>query len=68
MMSKLSFARDVRLKKLNPVAPPFHRHSAKSKLIGRSCRVGDRVVVYQVVETTPTGEVMVTAETCFHFE
>ena len=48
--------REVRLRKVKPMAPPFHRHIARAKLTGRTCRVGDRVVVFEIVETDPAGE------------
>jgi len=58
----------VRLRKRKPLAPPFHRHIARSKMIGRTCRPGDHVVVYEVVDTDPPGEVRVTGQTVLHFE
>ena len=61
-------AREVRLRKVRPLAPPFHRHIARSKLVGRTCRTGDRVVVYEVAATDPPGEVRVTETTVLHFE
>ena len=56
------------LRKRRPVAPPFLRHIARCRLVGRTCKVGDRVVVYEVTATNPPGEVAVTAETVLHFE
>jgi hypothetical protein len=61
-------AREVTLKKLRPLAPPFHRHIARAKMLGRPCRVGDRIVVYEVVRTVPEGMVQVTDSTALHFE
>ena len=61
-------AQDVMLRKLSRLAPPFHRHIAPGKLLGKTCRVGDHVVVYQVTATTPPGRVRVTDKTVLHFE
>lgn len=59
---------EVVLRKRTPLAPPFHRHIAKARLRGRVCRVGDRVVVYEVVRTEPAGVVLVTDRTVLRFE
>ena len=67
-MSQLPQARDVTLRKLKPLAPNFHRHIARSKLLGRSCQVGDRVVVYEITGTDPEGQVQVSPNTVLHFE
>ena len=67
-MAEIPEARAVTLRKLRPLAPPFHRHIARAKLAGCPCRVGDRVVVYEVTATDPPGEVQVTARTVLQFE
>lgn len=67
-MAELPEAVEVRLRKFNALAPPFHRHIARSRLVGRSCRAGDRVVVYEVCSTDPPGEVSVTERTVLLFE
>ncbi len=61
-------AQEVKLKKFRPLAPPFHRHIVRAKLRGRTCHVGERVVVYEVVATVPAGRVRVTDDTVFCFE
>ncbi len=61
-------AREVTLRKLRSLAPPFHRHIARSRLVGTICQVGQRVVVYEIVRTDPPGPVEVTAETLLHFD
>ena len=53
---------------MKSLAPPFHRHIVRGKLMGKTCQAGDVVVVYEVVETRPEGKVEVTEETIFHFE
>jgi hypothetical protein len=58
----------VVLRKLKPMAPPFHRHIARSKLMGTVCRVGDQVVVYEISRTDPAGAVSVTEQTVLRFE
>ena len=50
------------------MAPPFHQHIARGKLLGRSCRIGDRVVVYEITATEPAGDVLITEETVIHFD
>lgn len=67
-MSDVAEAREVVLRKARPLAPPFHRHIARGKLVGRTCQVGDRVVVYEVVATEPCGVVQVTERTLLRFE
>ena len=60
-------ALEVTLRKARPLAPPFHRHIVRGKLLGATCRVGDRVVVYDVVATEPEGLVRVTEKTVLRF-
>lgn len=67
-MSELPEAREIVLKKGNPMAPPFHQHIARSKLVGSACRAGDHVIIYDIISTDPEGEVMVTGETVLRFE
>jgi mRNA-degrading endonuclease YafQ of YafQ-DinJ toxin-antitoxin module len=61
-------AHSVTLRSRKPLAPPFHRHIAKGKLVGRDCRTGDRVVIYEIVATEPDGVVHVTSATRLLFE
>ncbi|MDW7710168.1 MAG: hypothetical protein SCH98_06805 [Deferrisomatales bacterium] len=67
-MAELPEAFEVVLRRFRPAAPPFHRHIARARLLGRDCRVGDRVVVYEVCETRPDGPVVVTQATVLRFE
>jgi hypothetical protein len=67
-MSDIPDAHVVTLRNRKPLAPPFHRHIAKAKLIDRTCRIGDRIVVYDVVATDPEGIVRVTRATQVQFE
>jgi len=67
-MAELPEAREVTLRKFRPLAPPFHRHIARAKLVGAKCRTGDRVVVYDVTATRPEGDVLVTEHTSLVFE
>ncbi|MBM4033319.1 MAG: hypothetical protein FJ291_16270 [Planctomycetes bacterium] len=66
-MAESPDAREVTLRNTRPLAPPFHRHIARGKLIGQECRVGDRVVVYEVTATVPEGSVRVTESTVLRF-
>jgi len=61
-------AREVLLRKTNPLAPPFHRHIVRGRLVGQCCRVGDRLAAHEVVRTDPPGEVRVTERTLLSFE
>ncbi len=67
-MAELPEAEEVTLRKRRPLAPPFHRHIARAKLLGGTCRVGQQVVVYEVAATVPEGEVRVTERTTLRFE
>ncbi len=67
-MAELREAREITLRKINPLAPPFHRHIARSRLIGKPCKVGDRVVVYEVADIVPEGAALVTENSVIRFE
>jgi hypothetical protein len=67
-MSEVPNARVVTLRSSKPLAPPFHRHIAKSRLMNRICRAGDRIVIYDIVATEPDGNVRVTDVTHLEFE
>ncbi|MBW7988728.1 MAG: hypothetical protein FVQ84_01720 [Planctomycetes bacterium] len=67
-MNPVSQAESITLHNRKPLAPPFHRHIAKSKLIDTTCRVGDSVLIYDIVATEPDGVVRVTRATRFQFE
>lgn len=67
-MSEIPDAHTVTLRNRKPLAPPFHRHIARAKLIDRTCQIGDRIVIYDVVSTKPEGIVRVTRETQVQFE
>jgi hypothetical protein len=67
-MPQIPDAQEVTLRKVRPLAPPFHRHIARSRMLGRTWRVGDRVIVYEIAACVPDGEVCVTDQTVLHFE
>ncbi|MBN1362200.1 MAG: hypothetical protein JW993_16510 [Sedimentisphaerales bacterium] len=67
-MNDVPDANSVTLRSRKPLAPPFHRHIARGKLVGRTCRTGDRVVIYDIVATVPDEEVRVTGATQLQFE
>lgn len=67
-MSEIPEAQSVTLRNCKPLAPPFHRHIARARLVDRTCRVGDRIVIYDVVATEPDGMVRVTRATRFQFQ
>ena len=49
--------------KINKFAPNFHRHMLAGKIAGRILSVGDRIMIYRVAETYPSGSVIVTDRT-----
>ena len=67
-MSDVPNARVVILRSTKSLAPPFHRHIAKSRLMNRTCRAGDRIIIYDIVSTEPDGDVRVTPSTHLQFE
>jgi len=66
-VAELQEAREVVLRQVKPLAPPFHRHIARAKLLGRAWDKGDRVVVFEVERTVPQGRVLVTAQSLIRF-
>jgi hypothetical protein len=67
-MAEPARAQEVVLRKLKPLAPPFHQHIARGRLLGQTVRPGDRVVIYEVAATAPPGPVLVVEETLIRFE
>jgi hypothetical protein len=65
---ELREAREVALRKTSPLAPPFHRHIVRGRLVGKTCKVGDRLAAHEVIRTDPPGEVRVTEATALTFE
>jgi hypothetical protein len=57
----------VVLKKVKRFAPDFHRHILRSRLEGQSIQKGDRILVYEVEETHPSGMVRATEHTSLEF-
>jgi len=60
-------AQVIVLKKVKPLAPEFHRHIVRGRLLGQIVQVGQRHLVYEVQETIPSGPVLVTNRTRFEF-
>lgn len=67
-MPEVPAAEQMTLRRLRAAAPPFHRHIARGKLLGKTWEVGDRVVVYEIVDAVPPGPVHVTEQTLLLFE
>jgi len=67
-MNMVSEAESITLRNRKPLAPPFHRHIAKSKLMDRTCQIGDSIIIYDIIATEPEGVVRVTRTTRFQFE
>ncbi len=57
----------VVLKKVKRFAPDFHRHILRSRLEGQPIQRGDRILVYEVEETYPSGVVRITEHTSLEF-
>jgi len=57
----------VVLKKAEPQCLEFHRYLLRVQLSGQKVKVGDRIMVYEVVQTVPNGLVKVTSRTHFEF-
>jgi len=60
-------ARAVVMKKVKPRAPDFLRHMTRAKIRGQVVSEGMKFVVYEVEETVPQGEVLVTESTQIEF-
>jgi hypothetical protein len=67
-MNEPVIAREISLKKTKAFAPPFHHHIARKKLINGEWQKGDRVIIYEIVNTIPEGNVLVTEETIINFD
>ncbi|MDI6867820.1 hypothetical protein [Methanoculleus sp.] len=60
-------ARVVVFSRTKRLAPDFHRHILRGKVMGQTVRPGDRILVYEVAETVPSGTVRVTRSTLLEF-
>jgi len=60
-------ARVVTLKKAKKLAPSFHEHIVRARIIGNEVEVGTRYMVFDVVGTEPGGRVKVTENTKLEF-
>lgn len=58
----------VVLRKVKKLAPDFHRHILRSKILGQEVGVGDKLLVYEVVETHPEGRVKIGENTRVEFK
>lgn len=57
----------VVLVKKKRMAPNFHQHILKSKIQGQIINAGEKVLVYEVLETVPPKKVRVTEKTILEF-
>ncbi len=55
-------------KKVKRFAPGFHQHILAGKVRGQVVQTGERILTYEVVETTPIGSVKVTERTQLSFQ
>ena len=67
-MNAIPEADSITLRNRKPLAPSFHRHIVKGKLMDKTCQAGESVIIYDIVATEPAGEVRVTRATRFQFE
>ena len=67
-MGDPTIAKEISLKKTKTFAPPFHHHMARKKLLNEKWQKGDKVIIYEIVNTIPEGEVFVTQDTIIHFD
>ena len=58
----------VVLRKKKRMAPNFHQHILKSKIQGNVVTAGEKVLVYEVLETVPPQKVRVTENTILEFK
>ena len=67
-MSNPVIAKEINLKKTKALAPPFHHHMSRRKLLNEKWQKGDKVIIYEIVNTVPEGQVFVTQDTIIHFD
>jgi hypothetical protein len=67
-MKQAGTAELISLKKTKTFAPPFHTHIARKKLLNNTWKKGDKVIIYEIIETVPDGEVTVTENTVIRFD
>jgi hypothetical protein len=67
-MSGPVIAKEINLKKTKIFAPPFHHHMARKRLLNEKWQKGDKVIIYEIVNTIPEGEVYVTQDTIIRFD
>ena len=60
-------ARSVTLHKTKRLAPSFHEHIVRSKVVGMTLKKGDKVLVFEVIACDPEGEVVVDEDTILEF-
>ncbi len=57
----------VVLKKAKKLAPAFHEHIVRARIVGQEVETGSRFMVFDIVETSPHGKVSVTPRTKLEF-
>ncbi len=57
----------VVLRKAKKMAPAFHEHIARARIVGQEIEAGTRFMVFDIVETSPKGKVAVTPQTRLEF-
>ena len=54
-------------RKVKMLAPDFHRNILKSRISGTEVEKGQKLLVYEVIETRPEGRVLVGERTKLEF-
>jgi len=67
-MNKTETAELISLKNTKAFAPPFHTHIARKKLLNNTWQKGDKVIIYEIIDTVPDGRVIVTEDTIIQFD
>jgi len=60
-------AHEVTLKKAKRLAPAFHEHIVRARIVGSEVETGTRFMVFDIVKTEPKGRVLVTENTRLEF-
>jgi nucleotide-binding universal stress UspA family protein len=61
-------ATHIRFKKIKKLAPNFHRHILQSKIVGQIVEVGEKILVYEVLDISPVSPALVTKNTILEFK
>jgi hypothetical protein len=66
-MADVAEAKIVVLRSTQPFANQFHRQITPSQALGQVIHKGERLLVYEVIQTFPDQAVLITDQTFFEF-